>query len=298
MEPLNKTEEAIRKKLRAQASSSLHDRVLIRVRQAQEQCEETTSAPGEPAIRRMIMRGPIARLTIAAAIIAAVVLGLFEFVGTDSGSGVVWAEVAERLEASGGMIAQMRSSYIQPGLTEPIEWAAKIYSSPQIGYRMESFQDGEAGTTCICKIAERKMVMLTHSSKQYMLRDLTTEDMAEITEKQAGGMDPMAIVQKLLAGEYTEVGREMIDGAEAEGIEIHNPPGGRANFPVDSRVMRLWVSVETGYPVRMETDTVGRNGTVHITQIVDQFEWHLELDPELFELEVPSGYTEMEGVQF
>ena len=139
--------------------------------------------------------------------------------------------------------------------------------------------------------------MLTHSPKQYMLRDLTAEDMAEITEKQAGGMDPKAIVQKLLSGEYTELGREMIDGAEAEGIEIHNPPGSRANFQVDSRVMRLWVSIETGYPVRMESNTVGKNGAVHITQIVDQFEWHLELDRELFELEIPSGYTEMEGAQ-
>jgi hypothetical protein len=142
------------------------------------------------------------------------------------------------------------------------------------------------------------MVVLMPSAKQYALRDLSGEDMAEIAEKQADGMDPKALVSRLLSDAYTEIGRKTIDGVEAVGVEIHNPSSGRANVQVDRRVMRLWVSIETGYPVRMESETVSNNGKLRVTQMVDQFEWHVELDPGLFELDIPSNYTEMEEPPF
>jgi hypothetical protein len=42
-----------------------------------------------PNIRRTIMKSPILKLTAAAIIIALVVLGLFELIGTENTSGVV-----------------------------------------------------------------------------------------------------------------------------------------------------------------------------------------------------------------
>ena len=50
------------------------------------------------------MRSPVIKLAIAAAIIAAVILGLFEFIGRGNTSGVVWAEVAQKVQASQGVI--------------------------------------------------------------------------------------------------------------------------------------------------------------------------------------------------
>ncbi len=98
MEPIRSIEEAIRVKLNVAAGPALHDRVLARVRRAQEQSHEATPAP-EPVTRRTIMRSPMVKLGIAAAIIAVVGLGILELFGTGGTSGVAWADVAERFES-------------------------------------------------------------------------------------------------------------------------------------------------------------------------------------------------------
>ena len=110
MEPMKHIEEAIKKKLHATASAALHDRVLARVRHADEQSRETIPALHEPIIRRMIMKAPIVRLAIAAAVIAVVGLGILAFIGTGSKSGVVWAEVVRKVEASRGLIVRNTDS--------------------------------------------------------------------------------------------------------------------------------------------------------------------------------------------
>ncbi|MHC4228459.1 MAG: hypothetical protein ACYSW0_13625, partial [Planctomycetota bacterium] len=50
------------------------------------------------------MKSPIAKLAATAAIITVVALGLFEFIGTDGASGVVWAEVARKVQSSQGLV--------------------------------------------------------------------------------------------------------------------------------------------------------------------------------------------------
>jgi hypothetical protein len=196
------------------------------------------------------------------------------------------------------MTAQMRCTHLQAGLNQPVEWRAAIYSDPECGYRMETFQDGALTMTFICHNAEQKVLILKHSPKQYSLTEMSGEMQAEVAQKQAGAMNPKAIVEQLLSGQYTELGREAIDGVEAEGVEIHDPPEDKDDSRIDSHVIRLWVGVETEYPVRMESEIVGNGGNLRATQVVDQFEWHIDLDPDLFQLDVPSDYTETEGPQF
>ena len=58
--------------------------------------EMQKTAASLPNIRRMIMKNRITKLAITATVIAVVVLGLLEFVGTQSTSGVVWADVAQK----------------------------------------------------------------------------------------------------------------------------------------------------------------------------------------------------------
>ncbi|MBN1506889.1 MAG: hypothetical protein JW955_08585 [Sedimentisphaerales bacterium] len=72
--------------------------VLDAVLAAQEKATNKDSAVIRPVIRRMIMKTSIVKLGIAAAIIAVVGLGILEIFGT-GGSGVAWADVAERFES-------------------------------------------------------------------------------------------------------------------------------------------------------------------------------------------------------
>jgi hypothetical protein len=96
MEPIRDIEEAIRKKLHVTAGSTLHDRVLARIRHAQEQYDQTTPAPTEPVARRTIMKSPIAKLATAAAVIVAIMIGIYALTG--SGTSITMAQVRQAMQ--------------------------------------------------------------------------------------------------------------------------------------------------------------------------------------------------------
>jgi outer membrane lipoprotein-sorting protein len=90
-----------------------------------------------------------------------------------------------------------------------------------------------------------------------------------------------------------KLGQKMIDGVLCEGLETTDSAFGVANFQVDSLVARVWVSVETGYPVLLEAEVVGDNGQLRITGVLDEFQWDVELDPSIFQPKIPPDYTQI-----
>ncbi len=285
-------EDIVRRDLDVRASTEAHDRMRRAVLDAHRPGRETEHAKTRGTAGRILMDKPIVKLAIAAVIIVAVVLGLFEFLGNEGTSGVVWAEVAQKLGTSSQVTARVQSTNNQPGLPQAIEWEGNIYMAPQLGYRMETFHGNQPSMTTIIRNDQQKVLMLMHGSKEYTLRDLTPEELTELEEKQTACMSPEGIVDQLLSGDYKELGRKIIDGVEVEGVEIHNPSIAKVTPPVDDHVYIMWVSVETGYPVRMESIIEVGNGEVRSTQIVNQIQWNAELDPALFELTTPADYTE------
>ncbi len=175
MKPLKNIEVIIRTKLHARADATLHDRVLERVREARAQCEDTTPAHYEPVLRSPIMKGPLTKVAIAAAVIAAVVLGLFEFIDTGSTSGTVWAEVAERVEASPGVIFRSRGT----GSNDPNDdWpnAHKITWRSAAITRVDRYRDGQPYRTIYYNLDTKAMISLAHDYKKHM-----KEAMSEIS---------------------------------------------------------------------------------------------------------------------
>ena len=68
------------------------------------------SIANRPIIWSLIMKSLSAKIAIAAVIIVAVVLGLFEFIGGDDSSGVAWAEVARKVQASSSHVLRTRET--------------------------------------------------------------------------------------------------------------------------------------------------------------------------------------------
>ena len=66
---------------------------------------------------------------------------------------------------------------------------------------------------------------------------------------------------------------------------------------MDSLTARVWVSVETGYPIQYEDEIVGYNGEdgqlLRSSVLVDQIQWDVELDESMFEPNIPAGYTDI-----
>ena len=81
----------------------------------------------------------------------------------------------------------------------------------------------------------------------------------------------------------------------SEGLETTDPTFGDSNAQVDNLMLRLWVSVETRYPVLCEGSVVfeGDDG-VRIETVLDKFQWDVELDASEFEPKIPPDYEKMD----
>ncbi len=123
MGPIRTIEDAIKGRFHVAAGPALHDRVFARLRLAQEQAE-TTPAPREPVIRRMIMRNPMAKLSVAAAVVVAASVIVSQW-GSPLES-VAWADVAERFASVPFFHLTMYIGQDAPAETKKIEiWKSK-----------------------------------------------------------------------------------------------------------------------------------------------------------------------------
>jgi hypothetical protein len=116
-------------------------------------------------------------------------------------------------------------------------------------------------------------------------------------------MTPDGIANMIRTSESVELGRKTIDGVSVEGLEIRNTDIVVAPIEVDSIVIRMWVDVKTYLPVVIEAEamssdksltalTGGKPGKIEL--FADEFQWDVELDPKIFEPNIPDDYTKSE----
>lgn len=261
MKENSEIEDMISRDLDVRAGDRTYNRMRDTVLEAHKQSKQKPSAARLTITRRLIMRKPMIRFTMAAAIIAVVVLGIFEFIGTDSKSGVVWAEVTKKVEASRGVIYRNRAT--RSGRSDMPDYSMCYLSAAKS--RHDSYKGDEITRTFYCDL-----------------------------DKQHGAWSsPKRWIQEFLSKDYRKLGQKTIDGVLCEGLETTDPTFGVASFQVDSIAARLWVSVKTGYPVLLEAEVVGDNGQLRITGILDRFQWDVELDAGILEPNIPSDYELM-----
>ena len=235
--------------------------------------------------RRTIRKSPITKLAAAGIIIAVVVLGMFEFIGTDGTSGVAWGEVIGKLEVSQGVIfrrTMTRSDW--PGE----DGYRMIYSCPTHS-RTDHYKADQIIGSLYCDYNAKTLVSIQHDRKTYFDHELGEQAMQE-TEA-----SPKAWVQKFLSCEYRELGQRTIEGILCEGLETTDPAFGDSDSPVDSLMLQLWVSVETGYHVLCEGNVVFEaDDGVRIEAVLDNFQWDVELEPSEFDPKIPPDYELMD----
>jgi len=245
--------------------------------------QEQEPAVMQPSIGRTIMKSPITKLAAAAVIVIAVLIGMNQLVG--SAGSVAWGEVVRNIEASPGFVFRLRQTYIREE-TGTIELNTMVYGSAQYGVRHDGYNDEDVTVQIYAPLSDGAMTAVDHRSRTYSRRALPDDARAEIES-----MDPKEALREFLSAEYTKLGRKAVEGVEAEGIEIHRPSESRANSQV---VMQLWVAVDTGLPILVEVDTVGKNGMLEVHTVQDDFRWNVELDASEFEPDIPEDYTLME----
>ncbi len=275
--------EILIKNLTDRTSAQMDERVLGDVLRALEESKQP-SALTWPNIRRTIMKSRITKLAAAAVIITVVALGIFEFIGTGSTSGVVWAEVAQKVQASRGVI--FRSKDVAPDSRDGgPDHKMNYLSSTQS--RRDSYKGDQIIKTIYSDFNTKTVILVDHGHKSYV--KMTFEKM----EQDDFLTNPKSFVQRFLSHEHKELGQKTVEGVLCEGIETTDPAFFGTDHPVDSLMARVWVSVETGYPVQFEYEVVRYSDQIRLAGVVDQFQWDVELDESMFEPNIPADYIDI-----
>jgi outer membrane lipoprotein-sorting protein len=234
-----------------------------------------------PIWREYIMRNRIVQLVAVVAIVAGVAIVSQHLGVSPSGAGlagVAWGEVRDKIESIPVITCKMRLTMDYP---EGRQWVdeSDIYIGREYGSRVNSYKDGRLYMIKYVLPARKVLYFVHPQLKRYMERTLSDEEAAGVMEEQ----DLRQQVKRILAGAYSQLGRSEIDGIEVEGVEARS----------DTEITRLWVDVKTNWPVRVEVEgqmmSEGQRRPSHI--VIDHFRWEAEIDPSLFEPNIPADYT-------
>jgi len=268
--------------------------ILHRVLAAHETANANDSTLNRSSIRSTIMKNPIMKLAIAAAIIVAVLIVIGQLGG--SATGVAWGEVARKAESSGGVVVRVtETNSLSLG---DDDYSIKYFTPTHS--RTDSYKNGRVVRTFHTDLEAMTLTALYHPHKHYISGSISPAEEGFL-ERQEDWMNPRYLVQKFLSAEHRQLERKAIDGVMCEGLETSDPAiYGRLPGPV-SRLdvqMRLWVSTETQYPVQFEwkVNAEAEGQAVTSEGVMDQFQWDVELDPSLFEPNIPPDYEDMRNL--
>jgi len=291
MKPADKIENVV-KKMSFKAGPEMDKDLWAETSKARNEFHKTILAPSQHNIGRTIMKSPIVKLAAAAIIIALVILGLFEFIGTDKTSGVVWAEVVRKVGASRGLIVRCTDSIPSSEDDYSITYTSPTYC------RKDFYQNGQIIRTGYVDFTDSETNTLTdvfHLRKFCLTTIYKKSEYGLFWEWQDDWTNPSFLVQKIVSGEHSKLGQKTIEGVLCEGIETTDPTclGSLPEQVNDLEVeFRLWVSAETRYPVLYESKMSGEyKGEVWKSEsVMDQFQWDVELDSGIFEPNIPPDY--------
>jgi outer membrane lipoprotein-sorting protein len=280
MKPTDNIKRLI-KKLHDTTSAEMDQRVLTDVLHALDESERTLTPK-----RRCIMKNPITKLAAAAIIITAVLFFIHQFDGQIDGTSAAWAGVIEKLDNIHSYIYREKQSRTSGPQKEGFEFKAQdreniIFCSEEYGRRTDHFKGEELLFSTYSLRQEQTFTSVLHFAKEYTHHSLPGEEF--------GGIDPREMVRHILSNDYTELGRDTIDGLTVEGAEL---VGQKISGPtLDDAVTRLWIDVETGLPVQIELEGFDHGTSTKVHIVWDQFQWNVDLQARDFEPNIPDDYA-------
>ncbi len=267
------------------------EKVLAKVLAAHETTSPTGSPPSRSNVRSTIMRSPITRFAIAAAVLVAAFVGISQLGG--SSTGVAWGEVARRIEASRGVTLRCTetTSFLPGDGGHSIKYLDPTHS------RTDTYKDGQIVKTFYNDFETMTLTAVFHTHKHYVSGPIDSRGEGFL-ENQEDWTNPRYLVQTILSGEHRELGQKTVDGVKCEGIETTDPnvmgpmPGSVTHLKVE---MQLWIDAKTQYPVRFDAriDAEAEGESISSECVMDQFRWDVDLDPSLFEPNIPADYLDI-----
>jgi outer membrane lipoprotein-sorting protein len=239
------------------------------------------------------MKTNMIKISVAAAVILAILLGIPFFKGT--GPTVSLAAVYQKMQLVNAFMYKMRMKTtvnIQPGMPAVNgDSEATITISTEYGMKMDMDMNmvisgtGQKMRQIMYMLPqEKKWCTIMPEQKQYLIMELNDELLAK-TKKESN--DPRDMVKQVLNCKYTELGRSTINGVEVEGFETTDPAfiGGAMG---DVKVT-FWVDRKTELPVRAEM-YFKMSEQMQMEGVIEDFQWDLKVESSEFEPVIPQDY--------
>ena len=285
------------KELHVPTSSGLDEKIYDEISRASVETNEHKLAKQEAVLWRIIMKSRITKLAAAAVIVVAVLAGIHLFGGSIDGTTIAWAKVIETIENAHTITSREIRTLTCEGKELPFLGTSEVmkYGSSEHGVREDMLKDGQTLSQTYWLLKDNQCVKVIHALKQCTRKPLT-----EAEKRVLHQMTPDGVANLIRSSDYVELGRKKIDGVEVEGLEITGTDLVVAPVELDSVVIRMWVDVKTYLPVVIEAEAVTidkaittfTNGKpVEVKLLAGEFTWDVELDPKIFEPNIPDDYT-------
>ncbi len=279
------------KRLFKSAELSIHsdadERVFEDVRQAQRQTIKDSPALPDSSWRS-IMKSPITKLAVAAAVVVACLIGVSFWKQT--GSGLALAEVLAQIEQIRAYRLKVSSTFeMEGGESKPVAEILMLVSRDLGQKATVQVTHPITGQSMLEEIyvlpQERTLITLMPNEKQYSKIELD-EAIMEQWERE---YDPRYLVELIAKCEHTRLGRSVVDGIEAEGFQTTDPNcwGGVSKPGAE---ITVWADVETKLPVRIEAGK-GEPGKGRLHVAAHDFVWNVPAEAAEFEPVIPDDYT-------
>ena len=255
--------------------------------------EEKKQPTSRPTIRldliwSTIMKSRFTKLAAAAVIIIAALIGISQI-----GGSIALADVIDKVEGAHAFMYKMKmtvSGIMMPGTPAGnMEQEATIIISTDLGMKMEmtmtDSNSGEQTTQIMYVLPEEKAIFIIMPELKKYIRMELTDELLDKMKKQNN--DPREMLKQMAGTEYTELGKDKIDGLEVQGFETTDPAflGGMMG---DVKVT-VWVDSATSLPVLIEMD-MSMGEQMRMKGIIYGFEWDVPVVAEDFVPVIPEDF--------
>jgi hypothetical protein len=249
------------------------------------------------SVWRTIMNSRLTKPAAAAAVVLAAILALNFFNQT---SGIVWANVAKRLESIKTVTYKVTADIKGlPGIpegdvTHSTQDVALSYE--QNAVRIDSLLQSPVGSRkshTYILFKDRVMFTIIPHGKKYFKVTIGDEQMKRMGEENG---DPVTVLKAMLENKYTKLGRKTIDGIAARGIEVSDPKLGAkmgsflSGGLYDETTVQLWVDEKNELPVRINATGSSKDGKTSMDVVYDHFQWDIEIEPAMLKPVIPEDY--------
>ncbi len=262
-------------------------------------------------IWRFIMESKVTRYSAAAVIILATTFVLFGPSWAPGNGNVVLADVQQKVAGVETMVIRGTKTFTRPGKdSEVFEFDGTKcvfdllkYHSTRYGLVEEGYAEGQLFYRITLNIPEEQTLIVLPKYKKY----LKFASMGALAKVMEYFTTPNGILNLLLEGDYTKLGRDKIDGIEVEAFEFQDTEPfelfkellPKAVFNIQAFKAKVWVGIKEQLPVRIEGDlSIGKSimtafNDLNLHEVNTLREYNVEIDEAVFDTSPPEGYTEL-----